>query len=122
MQTIFSVPMRTNNNNDYLSGDIRFGDIFDFTQHDRITAVVAVEVCNPGNSILISVKFLDGVVQLSKQDRLITAPEDYYMSFWGGMFNTDTLINASIHTNGQARFSIDIVALQSGEDYPGAPV
>ena len=122
MQSIFSVPMRTNNNNEYLTGNLRLGDWIDFDLFDNFRVKIGVDQCQPGNSILLQYALYNGAELLFSNDKLIVQPGDVYIGFSNGAITADTFINASIHTNGQARYSIDVVALEKNEDFPGEPM
>jgi len=121
MQTIFSVPMRTNNNNEYLADNLRLGDFINFDLYDNIRCKISVEQCNPGNTIPVQFSLWDGARRLMHYAFEIAEPRDVYFGFTTGEVTSDTLVNASIQTNGQARYSIDIVTLEAGESFPGEP-
>ena len=121
METIFSVPMRTNNGDRYESGDRRLGDIIDFAIFDHITVKIGIDSIQAGDSILVSYTLLNSANPFLSQDILITEAVDHYFDFAASDIGPDTMVNGIIHTNGRARYSVNIVAMESGEDYPGRP-
>jgi hypothetical protein len=124
MEIIFQIPMRTNNDNTYQSGDRRLGDFIDFAIFDHIGLKIGIESIRAGDSILVSITMLNGAQVFFKYDRLVTDDEveDIYLDFASGDMTADSFVNGSIHTNGRARYSIDIAALARGEDFPDRPI
>ena len=121
MEVIFSTPMRSNNNRRYESGDRRLGSVIDFALYSIIGVRIAIESINSGDSILLHLHFSNGGQVFKSHDYLITEAEDQYYNFASSQINADTMVNGYIHTNGRARYSVDIVAFSPGEDFPDRP-
>ena len=121
METIFSTPMRNNNNTRYESGDRRLGDVIDFQFYQRIGIKIAIENIQPGDSILFHIHFDNGGQIFKEHDYLITEVADHYWDYAAGQITVDTMVNGYIHTNGRARYSVDIVAFEQDEDFPDRP-
>jgi hypothetical protein len=113
--------MRTNNNTNYESGNRRLGDFIDFANFGYIGVKIGIESISSGDSILVQYHFANGAQVFTSQDYLITEEADQYFSSANSNMGPDTVVNGSIHTNGRARYSVEIVVFEPGEEFPGIP-
>ena len=117
METIFAVPMRNNNNNLRESGDQLLDDWVTWGTFHKLQARFVVETIDVDGEIIVTYILRNGATILFESNSYITEVGDFQFGFMHGATDVTTIINATVQTVGQARFSINVSAFERGEDY-----
>lgn len=116
MQSLWSTPMRNNNNRLYESGDVLLSDFITVVDTGGIHLRIDCASIDPGNSIVVDYAMLNSGVETGSGGGVYDAPGKHEIVFSRSDFDDATTIRGTIQTVGRARYSIDILSSANGED------
>ena len=122
MDTIFAVPMRQNNDNLLDSGHQLLADwVAAVSNIQQINVRFDILSMDAGSEIIVSHYLYNGPTEVKHgvtvwQDDNV--PKKVSIGFSRGDMDDNTAINCTIRTVGRARFSIDVISFDIGEDVP----